>query len=241
MSHRRNRHLNPKSCGAVVSLDSRFIRGFSDGDLLSSWEDRKGSVNNGVSQASDALKPTYKTRIQGGNPVVRFNNDYLESAASFGTNNSLSGNPAVTIILLHKKTTSTAGSCFGWGNTSVGLNAIGLFDNTTPFIAFSGGQNRPITTVPTNQFIIHSFLKIAGAINLMAAFRNGINVNSGTASASTPNINGANALIVGGWANSSSNRLVGDIGSLLIYARRLSVPERKRQEICLAFSFKIKI
>ena len=68
--HRRARHLNPGSAGAVLALDSRFISGLSDGDPVSTWSDRTASGNN-VTQTGSA-RPTYETFELNGNPSVRF-------------------------------------------------------------------------------------------------------------------------------------------------------------------------
>ena len=68
--HRRARHLNPGSAGAVLALDSRFISGLSDGDPVSTWTDRSGSGNNATQSGS--ARPTFETGEQGGNPTIRF-------------------------------------------------------------------------------------------------------------------------------------------------------------------------
>ena len=69
--HRRARHLNPGSAGAVMALDSRFITGLSDGDPVSTWSDRSGSGNN-ATQSTSADRPVFQTTEQGGCPAVEF-------------------------------------------------------------------------------------------------------------------------------------------------------------------------
>jgi hypothetical protein len=71
--HRRARHLNPGSAGAVLALDSRFITGLSDGSLVSTWVDRSGQGNNATQAQGGGNQPSYKTQQQGGNAVVAFN------------------------------------------------------------------------------------------------------------------------------------------------------------------------
>jgi len=75
----RQRHLKPKSIGAFIALDSRYINQ-SDNAAISTWSDLSGSSNN-ATQATGSLQPLYRTGILGGNGVVRFDgvNDFLES------------------------------------------------------------------------------------------------------------------------------------------------------------------
>jgi hypothetical protein len=69
--HRRARHLKPKSIGAHYAFDSRYISGLSDGTSITTWNDISGNARD-ATQATSTKKPTYKTGIQGGNPIARF-------------------------------------------------------------------------------------------------------------------------------------------------------------------------
>jgi hypothetical protein len=75
----RQRHLKPKSIGAFIALDGRYINQ-SDNTAVSSWNDISGNSNN-ATQALLSFQPLFKTNIVGGNPVVRFDgvNDSLQS------------------------------------------------------------------------------------------------------------------------------------------------------------------
>ena len=55
----------------MLWLKADAISGLNDGDLVSSWLDQSGNAFN--FSASGSARPTYKTNIQNGNPVVRFN------------------------------------------------------------------------------------------------------------------------------------------------------------------------
>ena len=86
----RHRHLNPRAAGATLVLDSRYITGLSDGDPISTWDDKSG---NGYSPtASSTARPIYKTSIQGGNAIARFDgsNDALYYNANLSTVDALS-------------------------------------------------------------------------------------------------------------------------------------------------------
>lgn len=75
---RRVRHLNARDAGATLVLDSRFITGLNDNDAVATWSDRSINGNN-ATQGTSVNRPLFKTAIQGGNPVVRFDgsNDSL--------------------------------------------------------------------------------------------------------------------------------------------------------------------
>lgn len=75
----RQRHLKPKSIGAFIALDSRYINQ-SDNTAVSSWADISGNSNN-ADQANATNQPTFQTAELGGNGVVRFDgsNDFLET------------------------------------------------------------------------------------------------------------------------------------------------------------------
>jgi len=57
--------------GLVLHLDADAITGLNDGDKVATWEDLSGEGND-ATQATEANRPTYKTDILNGKPVVRF-------------------------------------------------------------------------------------------------------------------------------------------------------------------------
>jgi hypothetical protein len=81
--HRRNRHLNATSSGAIIVLDSRFITGVSDGSALTTWSNR--ATTNNFTEAT--VRPTYYSRLINGNPAVEFNgiNSHLTSTSGINT------------------------------------------------------------------------------------------------------------------------------------------------------------
>jgi hypothetical protein len=66
----RHRHFNARDCEAALCLDARFISGLSDADPVSTWSDRSRNAANATQTGAE--RPEYKTAIQGGQPVVRF-------------------------------------------------------------------------------------------------------------------------------------------------------------------------
>jgi len=74
--------------GCILWLRADGIIGLSDGDPVGTWADESGSGND-ISQATEVYKPTYKTGIRNGKPVVRFDggDDYLYKDSRLSTSN----------------------------------------------------------------------------------------------------------------------------------------------------------
>lgn len=66
--------------GLKLWLDASTISGLVDSDPVTTWTDLSGNGNN-ATQSTAAAKPTYKTSVINGRPVVRFDgvDDYLTS------------------------------------------------------------------------------------------------------------------------------------------------------------------
>lgn len=67
----RHRHFNARDCGAALCLDARFVSNKSDNDNIETWSDRSINAAHAV-QPTLLNRPLYKSSIQGGQPVVRF-------------------------------------------------------------------------------------------------------------------------------------------------------------------------
>jgi hypothetical protein len=80
----------PTSVNAWAWYKADAITGKNDGDPISQWDDSSGNARHAI-QATGGSQPTYKTAIQAGLPVVRFDGaaDQLEvpdaSALTAGT------------------------------------------------------------------------------------------------------------------------------------------------------------
>lgn len=86
----RHRHLNKSLRDTACAFDSRFLSGFSDGSEVDTWTDLSSNGRN-ATQSTSANRPIYKTGIQGGNPVVRFDgSDDILSTATFANPSQVS-------------------------------------------------------------------------------------------------------------------------------------------------------
>jgi hypothetical protein len=166
---------------------------------------------------------TLETLGMNNQPAAKFNSSFLDTsitAPSFGTSAGLGGNAAFSIFAVHKKTTNTGGCVMGWGDTAVALEASGLYDDgSNGLYAFAGG-NSYVCSVPTNNtYYLTSVIKTAGAINTTTqVYRNGSSVGTSGHATTTPNIDGGQVLAWGQWATFTSNRFIGSMQELIIFA-----------------------
>lgn len=236
----RQRHFNPGSAGAMIALDSRFITGLSDNDLVSIWSDRSRNANN-VSQSVDDNKPKYKTSQLNGNSVVRFdgNNDrLLRSDSGFPTGN-------LTIITVQKLSQSLpngrGGVIFMYGQSNFGRMISFYYEtNAAPGIdAFTFGQYGNGVWVSN-----------VGTINAISCgYRNnsdyymqinGARTQQKTMTTATT-VYGVNGFSIGS-TNASQNyasTLNGDICVVEIFNSNIASALRRRLEHAAALSFKI--
>jgi hypothetical protein len=114
-----------------------------DGDTVQTWPDSSG-YGRDASQSTVALRPVFKTSVQNGKPVIRFNgvypdasnaNPYLSITAPASTNFKFAALQDFTLVTVAKSTTTgfyhqfvgneatfnRTGLCFGVDGTGVGL------------------------------------------------------------------------------------------------------------------------
>lgn len=249
--HRRARHLNPRFLGATLFLDARYITGLSDGNSIATWPD-KGPNAWDASQATATSQPTYKTSIQGGNPVARFDGgDNI-----FRVQNLTPGQQGVlTMIVLASFNNNTSKMCAfdAKRRTSVDNN-IAIEQNTDG----TAGSRYGLYTSASG---LDSDISTSSGMKIFSVdclFTNGTTVASNT----NYRINGVPATLtlktgagtyfgqtgVGGYMlgsrmNSSfptaGTELTGDIASVAVTETRLSTPCIKRLEQAASLSYKI--
>lgn len=140
------------------------ITGLSDGDPVGTWPDLSGN-NNHLVQAVGASKPTYKTGIQNGLPILRFDglNDFI-GPATFAmtqpetvfvvlkqTTWTLDDAPidgsTMYMILAQRATTprfSIYGAAWGCENSALAIGSFGiltaLWNGASSYIRINGGN-----------------------------------------------------------------------------------------------------
>jgi hypothetical protein len=245
----RQRHLNKSLRETACAFDSRFITGLSDGSSVSTWSDLSANGRD-VSQATAANQPTYKTAIQGGNPVVRFDgsNDQMETASTFASTSQ------VTAVFVAKANNWTSPGAYrsigGHGYVSAtsltsgivfGYLANGtLLDwQTGDFLAFGNGYNsgqNPRAIGPSASGSDFRVVSVVFWTSLARTYQNGVRVS--TRVESTASINAFTRsfkLAVGNTAEVWS----GDIAAFLYFGSNIGEPMRARLERSNALAFKI--
>lgn len=203
--------------GLWVKADA--ITGLNDGDAVATWPDSSTNANN-LTEATN--KPTYKTNILNGLPVVRFN----------GTSHRLTGTAisatAMTIIAVLNRQADS-----GSYRAAIVTDKINLYSRLgggAPALTHWGafqGQNIDSTVLIGSSFVVAA---------LVVRAQNDIDLATNGASVTKTNGSGYNAkatLQVGG-SSADGQWHDGDIAEVLIYTRALVSGERKFCERYLA-------
>lgn len=105
----------PYTTGLKLHLDANAITGLSDSDPVATWSDESG-LGNDYAQASSTVRPTYRTGVLNGLPVVRFDNgnDQLVGGLTVAQ-------PTTVIVVFQVRETGSwavfGGSQFLYGDT----------------------------------------------------------------------------------------------------------------------------
>lgn len=205
--------------GLQLWLDASQIVGLNDGDPVGTWNDLSGNANN-LTQATGSAKPTYKTAIRSGRPVVRF--DGVDDGMAFASTVTLS---AYTVFAVLVNQDGVSGSAV--------LNKVAdpyNYNALTPAAVYlqPGGP-----TIVAN----YATATAAGEWALIEAYRSGTTlyigknatIDGGRASSIDWSVNQLGAPYAGGAAFD----LNGDVAEVLIYNVPLSTTDRQAVEAYL--------
>jgi hypothetical protein len=246
----RHRHFQYKSAGASVALDSRSIHGVSDGTTVQTWNDLSGNSRD-ATQSTSTQRPTYKTAIQGGNGILRFDavdgflaSDLMNAPYVTGTSYSLycvykrSGSPS-NAFNNFAAVVSTGIA----GNSSANARRFYLgYDDSSGaiFENASNGSGASMTHARNDAWNIHSVTAPIGSGTGRYLLNEG---NEQTASMSTLGgvTSGTLRLTVAStsWDNASIAAARADIGLVVVYEEAHAAPLRRRLTHHAAFAFKI--
>jgi hypothetical protein len=234
----RHRHLKPSSLGATIAYDSRYINE-SDNTTIQTWSDRSGNARD-LSQSDSAKRPTFKTAIQGGCGVMRFDgsNDSM-STASYSVANTTSGlmviqNSQNAGAMVVERSPNYNGSDYGY--------LVFVENNTTLQWSQKVPTGRAAATFATRstswcivQFNYNgddaSYTLFSNGSPLTRTFIAGIVQGHGTGT--------LNAATFVGARNNTGFFYNGDMGALVTIPSDVGDPMRKRLNHHAAFSWKI--
>ena len=237
----RERHLNVRAAGANLVLDARRISGASDGSAVSTWNDESGNGHN-ASQAIENTKPIYKTSIQGGGPVLRFNNSALVGSWSYSTEK-------FSIVLIFKRITEADGGDRGIF-TAIGSSGSD-WSSATGFDCESGGGTRQLNFVHQNNQYRASNSALSFAV--WTCTRNGANQNvyyngnvatleipySGQSTFGNMTIYVVGSRCANGAETGTNGRINADFAYVIWLPFEITAAQRKRIERSAGYSFKI--
>ncbi len=216
--------FNPLSitgCKLWLKADSLVL---NDGDAVSTWTDSSGTGSNAT--ASTTARPTYKTNIQYGLPIVRF--DGVANIMSIA-----SGLPTAqpdTMIFCGKQTSkSTPARYFDNGNGVTGRQLFGLAGGAgaaaTGFLETFAGT------------VVRDAIDHSGTFHVLSCVFNGASSFGYVDGVLTigPSNMGANAGVSSGKIGGDATTvfMTGDICEMFIYNSGLSAPDRQSVETYL--------
>ena len=210
--------FNPrKIAGLKLWLDANKITGLSDGDPVTTWSDLSGNGKD-ATQAAGGAKPTYKTGIQNGRSVVRFDgsSDFMETAA-FSPDLS---QPNTIIIVMNVK--DAEGDSFYIFDGIDGTKRHAWLTNATrtpdgPDF-YAGAEWKPDVDMPKNAWHYHGILYNGASSEWWLD-----GVSKGTGNTGSHVLSG---LTIARNETTVFVYLDGDIGEILVYDGALSSADR---------------
>jgi hypothetical protein len=234
----RHRHFNYKSAGASLALDSRYIHGVSDGSTVQTWSDRSGNARD-AAQSTAASRATYKTSIQGGNGILRFDGaDFYNATFTTGT--------AYSLYCVYKRTASNINA---FGNATLVASA-GIANGTAAsarrfqflyadtVFNISSNIAADMSITRNDNWNIHSVSAPIGS-GTARYLLNEASEQTADASALAGVTSGTVRMAVASTSWDNNLRFIGDMGLLVAYDSAHSASLRRRLNHHAAYSFKI--
>lgn len=175
----------------------------SDGDPVGAWDDKSGGGNH-VLQATTAKKPAYKTGIQNGLPVLRFDGDDALVLGGLGRVQPL------TYFIIVSFNTQPKWALDGTGGS--GANVAIASTGTTQVRLVTGTA---IITDLISYDVLHLIAATADGVNSF------ISVDGNAAATGTSGVNNPDGITIGAAGNGLGN-VAGDITEVIVYDSALS-------------------
>lgn len=202
----------------------------ANNDPVGTWTDSSGNSRN-LTQATSAKRPTYKTAIQNGKPVVRFDGtDDVMRAAGFVPLNA--NGTALTGFIVMAAANTTQGHPL---STRSGSDGFIVRTNSTAsthwgYFAIGGGSATDAVTQTTWHVLeFVCVLTTLGSAGSMRSGHDGI-MNAVVNTAPVITASAQTGVDVGAQNEGAGNHLAGDIGEILLYPTALSDADRANVE-----------
>jgi len=244
----RQRHLNKSLRDTACAFDSRFLSGFSDGNEVGTWTDLSSNGRN-ATQSTAANRPLYKTGIQGGNPVLRFDgsNDTL-ATTSFASATEVTAIQVIKANSWNAPTEYRFSGGHGYGISSTLTTGIDFFTITNSaflywqsgdLVAFGNGYNNTDPKA-SGASASGSDFRIVSTVfwsSLSRIYANGVRLSTRTEG--TGSIGAFTRAMTIGAPLSAGERWPGDIAAVIYFQSNIGDPMRARIERSNALAFKI--
>lgn len=201
--------------GLVGWWKADAITGKVDGDTISQWSDLSGVAHH-LLQATGSLQPLYKTAIQNGKAVVRFDgvDDYLVSGPA------VYSQPLTNFIVLRYRS-ARVGNDTAFAGSS---NQMRLLRTSTGLGMYANGSVAPTITQDV-QTAFHVYTAVFSGAS------SELRVDGGTAATGNPGVSTTAAFALA--ASNGSEVGPVDVGEWLIYNSTLSGTDRAAVETYL--------
>jgi len=209
--------------GLQIWVKADQITGLADGDSVSTWSDQSGNAHDLTN--AGAVRPIYKTAIQNGLPIVRFNgtSQYLTNS-SFGFSTSAftaffaSSITATNFPAFLAENNGATGGFVALGGDSGGKMAI-----SKTGIATSSSN---LTATGFSDYEYKSAGISAGDITV-TVYKDG---TQGAADLTLTSLSSNTVITVGASKTGVTDFLPGDMGEFILYNSQLSDTDRGKVE-----------
>lgn len=221
--------------GLQIWLDADAITGLSDGDPIATWLDQSG-LGRDASQSTGAKKPTYKTGIINGKPVIRF--DGTDDCMSVPDNDDFDGSP-ITLFAVWNF------SAIGEGIISKGRDGFGawVIRDTTIFGMHTdaGNFNSDPTQSQTNWTLSQNVIAtVRGNNTVLESYEAGA-LKSTDSSISGVLGTSAYPFTIGTYIDFVNGYVTGDIAEIVFYNVFLSAVYVRKVERYLSTKWGIAL
>jgi hypothetical protein len=126
------------STSNVLWVRSEDLSSLADGDRIATWSDNSGNSND-LTQSDNSYKPEYKTNIQNGYPVVRFNQTNGRIRKTSFTDFPTSD---ITVFIVNKNNNESNDGIFSYATSSTGGGNHFLIFNSNNLNTYRDNVNR---------------------------------------------------------------------------------------------------
>jgi len=220
----------PKSISSLrLWVAADFITGLSDGTGVETWSDLSGNGYH-ATQATEALRPIYKTNIINGKPVLRFASGQFLGITGYPTSDA--AGTGIMVIDLPADPPALDNAPWHFSSSALGI----LLPRTTGnYYDSFGTTNRYDSGNPTISMANPTIYCVQTQLNSWINY-----LNNGENYASVSNTVGWTATP---WIGKTheGRYMTGDIAELIIYGKWLSVAEKLKIHQYLATKYNITL